>query len=947
MADRRESVWKTRWGLFLKSAKTNWNLFKERKIAIFGLVVIILFGVFGALYPIYTKFMGKKYVSQLESIAKQMYTEYEKNLQEVFLESNSDIDYTLKVQSVSDKLDKDIDLIFKKRNMNAENTFRDVLQDAVEKYFEYNSRKSMFEYIKNALRNSKDIDEAAKKIAKYFYMKKIEDFINDIGTYEKSQVVWEFLNEKKIKDNLSKWANSDPASFINFLKSYQIYSKPSDLKNRFEEIMKVLMAKAKLDVFPLLSSPEALEGALDSKKLKKALSDVDVLYYISLVYDLGMSREDIENSKSDLVNMFVESPDFDTYSQAILQKKISDLFSRKRSDLERFLDEMVRGYVKLDIVKNFDFNYISKEEAMRNSLDFFEENFPQLVGLWKLLKEAETSYKEKNYEKSEEALSELSRRLENIAKLKGSVSIIGFWVDSLEGGNCGYKNGKQRIGLNFRNIDQGVAPYLAGIVQTIFKPGEGKLRIFTQKIQDTLSSSAKGSTEETFWNMSKIAKFMIDEMKSGKDPNFKKLGDMIGRYYLTEPEDEKLSEILDESRKLLIEAARGVIIYDLHYLAQFFAGRIKSYLGEGKLLSEIERVDNKFKLELKGKEITGDINEVLENFNDLVQKLVIKVSNLKLSNIKLTKYYEDLTESLVNVYDRYFSAIKNVLKENGLDVSGKTVSAIIKAAAFIELSEVSRSYFFSSKPYDPVTGNDGLLSNPSPPSSMHPFGTDPLGRDVLSQMMYSTPREFVLGVTAAFITVFIGTIIGATSAYYGGVVDTFFMRLADIIMLFPSLPLLMVLSAFIELTLFKLALIIGVISGFGSITIVLKSQALTVKVRPFIEAAKSAGGSDWYIIRKHIIPNVLPLSFLYMMFSVTGAIFTEAVLSFFGLVNIKMSWGIILYTASSQGYLIGTNIGTFWWLWVPAGLAITLICSAFYFLGRGLEEIVNPRLRKR
>lgn len=251
-------------------------------------------------------------------------------------------------------------------------------------------------------------------------------------------------------------------------------------------------------------------------------------------------------------------------------------------------------------------------------------------------------------------------------------------------------------------------------------------------------------------------------------------------------------------------------------------------------------------------------------------------------------------------------------------------------------------------PYDPVVGFDPeVLSHPSPPSLRHPLGTDPLGRDILAMIMYSTPREFVLGITAALITVVIGTIIGASAAYYGGIIDTFFMRLADIVMLFPSLALLMVLSAFMELTLFRLALIMGILAGFGSITLVLKAQALTVKVRPFIDAAKSAGASDAYIIFRHIIPNILPLSFLYMMFNVTGAIFTEAVLSFLGLANIRMSWGVIIQVAESSGYLMGSSIGAYWWLWLPAGVCITLLCSSFYFLGRGLEEIVNPRLRKR
>ncbi len=947
MAKRTESIWKTRWDLFLKSSRTNWELFKERKIAIFGLAVIILFGVFGALYPAYKGYMNNRYVRQLDEIAKRIYSAYEENLQEAFLQSRSDIDYTLKVQSVSNRLEKEIDDIFKVQGMNAQNTFRDSVQDAVEGYFDYNARKAMFDYIKDTLRSSKNVNEAAEKIAKYFYAKKIENFINDTGVYEKSQIVWKFLDREKIEENLKKWARSDPVSFAKFLTAYQIYYKPDDIEKRFDEIMRVLRSKASLDVFPLLASPEALDGAVKTKELKSALLDTDVLYYISLVYDLGMSKEEIEKKRSDLAEMFAESPDFDTYSQAILQKEIAEMFTKSREDLEKFLESMVKGHIKLEIVKNFDFNYIAKERAVRNSLEFFDEKFPQLVGLWKLLDESENAYREKRYEKLEEALGELSRRLSTLTKLKGSVAIIGFWVDSLEGGNCGYKDGEQRIGLNFRNIDSKLAPYLSGIVQAIFKVNGGKLRAFAQKIQDTLSSSKKASSEEIFQKMSEMAKGFIDQARSGKKPDFKELEDMLSRYYLTRSEDEELSKTLSSVRNLLREASEGVVVYDLHYLAEFFSGKIESYLGKGEFLSEVQSEDNQFKEILKGKKKVEDINKLLTDFNELIRQLVVKVASLDLKDVRLTSYYRELTESLVNVYDQYLNTIKNVLSREGLNPTDSVASSIIKSAAFIELYEVSKAYFFSSKPYDPITGNDGLLSNPARPSPMHPFGTDPLGRDVLSQMMYSTPREFILGVTAAFITVFIGTIIGATSAYYGGAVDTFFMRLADIIMLFPSLPLLMVLSAFIELTLFKLALIIGVISGFGSITIVLKSQALTVKVRPFIEAAKSAGGSDWYIIRRHIVPNILPLSFLYMMFSVTGAIFTEAVLSFFGLVNIKMSWGIILYTASSQGYLIGTNIGTFWWLWVPAGVAITLICSAFYFLGRGLEEIVNPRLRKR
>ena len=134
--------------------------------------------------------------------------------------------------------------------------------------------------------------------------------------------------------------------------------------------------------------------------------------------------------------------------------------------------------------------------------------------------------------------------------------------------------------------------------------------------------------------------------------------------------------------------------------------------------------------------------------------------------------------------------------------------------------------------YDPVTGYAfDQTEQPAPPSWSHPLGTDPLGRDVLSQLLYSTRSEFVLGITAALVTVGIATVVGAASAYYGGILDAFFMRLADLIIALPAISLLIVLSALFNLNLFYLALIIGVLGGFGGTAIVLKSQALTIRVK--------------------------------------------------------------------------------------------------------------------
>jgi peptide/nickel transport system permease protein len=252
---------------------------------------------------------------------------------------------------------------------------------------------------------------------------------------------------------------------------------------------------------------------------------------------------------------------------------------------------------------------------------------------------------------------------------------------------------------------------------------------------------------------------------------------------------------------------------------------------------------------------------------------------------------------------------------------------------------------WSSEIYHPVVGFDSTIPiHPSPPSSRHLLGTDPLGRDVLSQLMYSSRSAFALGLIAAFVTVTIGTTLGAVAAYFGGLIDTLLMRLADLVITLPAVVLLIVIGALFDLNLTTLALVLGILAGFGATTIIIKSQALTVKVRTYVEAARVAGGSHWHIIFRHIIPNLLPLSFLYMMFTVTDAIAAEAALSYLGLLNIEMSWGLMINTTRTAGYLLNAET---WWLIVPPGLSITLLCGAFYLVGRAMDEVVNPRLRRR
>jgi len=294
----------------------------------------------------------------------------------------------------------------------------------------------------------------------------------------------------------------------------------------------------------------------------------------------------------------------------------------------------------------------------------------------------------------------------------------------------------------------------------------------------------------------------------------------------------------------------------------------------------------------------------------------------------------------------YWARIWNgwrLFRQQPIGVFGLIVILLFLAMVIIHPILMATVWDFAT--YDPLIGHDFTVPiHPAPPSAAHLLGTDPIGRDVLSQLMYSARGAFILGIVASSVTLVIATSVGAISAYFPGVIDAFFMRLADLIIMMPAIALLIVIGALFDLDFFRLAIILGVLTGFGGTALIIKSQALTVKVRPFIDAARVAGGSHLRVIFSHIIPNLLPLAFLYMMFTVTGAIFSESFLSFIGILDIDMSWGIMLNLAFVQGYLL--NFDT-WWLLIPAGLAISLLCGSFYLVGRGLDPIVNPRLRRR
>lgn len=244
--------------------------------------------------------------------------------------------------------------------------------------------------------------------------------------------------------------------------------------------------------------------------------------------------------------------------------------------------------------------------------------------------------------------------------------------------------------------------------------------------------------------------------------------------------------------------------------------------------------------------------------------------------------------------------------------------------------------------YHPMSGVDPEIDRSLGPTAKHWLGTDFMGRDILSQLLTGARVAFLIGVSAAFMAVAIGTLVGMVAGYFGRVVDTLLMRLADIVMVLPGLLVILILSSvFGQLSIWNLVIIVGLLKWAG-VSRVIRSQTLSLKVRPYVEAAKVAGASHRRILLLHILPNVMPLSFLYMTFGVTSAILIEAALSFLGFGDPStVSWGMMLQWIWKTGHMFRAP----YWL-LPPGICISLITLSFYLVGRAMDEVLNPRLRK-
>jgi peptide/nickel transport system permease protein len=240
-------------------------------------------------------------------------------------------------------------------------------------------------------------------------------------------------------------------------------------------------------------------------------------------------------------------------------------------------------------------------------------------------------------------------------------------------------------------------------------------------------------------------------------------------------------------------------------------------------------------------------------------------------------------------------------------------------------------------PYDPNAVNPYVALQP--PNADHWLGTDDLGRDVLSRLLFAGRVSLLVGLSAAAIAVLIGTLLGALAGYYGRMVDTLISRLVDVMLALPILPLTLVLGAFIQITPFRLALILAAVSWMGVARLV-RGEFLELRTAQFTEAARSVGTPNLRIIFVHLLPNAIAPVVVAATLLVAYAILIESALSFlgFGLQPPTASWGNMLFNA--QRYLRNAA-----WLSVFSGILITLTVASINFVGDGLREAIDPRLK--
>jgi len=241
-------------------------------------------------------------------------------------------------------------------------------------------------------------------------------------------------------------------------------------------------------------------------------------------------------------------------------------------------------------------------------------------------------------------------------------------------------------------------------------------------------------------------------------------------------------------------------------------------------------------------------------------------------------------------------------------------------------------------PHDPWA-HFGPFESPSP---MHPLGTNDVGQDILSELLVGAGVSLSVGALAAMLAVGFGVFVGLVAGFRRGALDNLLMGLTDIVLVIPALPLVILLAAYLGSSIWNVVLVIGVVFWPSTARLV-RSQVLTVRQSGYVESARALGAGDAWIMRRHVLPNVLPLVISKFVLTVAAAMLMEASLSFLGLGDpMVKSWGMMLHYAFGRGGFIQG----LWWWYLPPGLCIGLCILALTLIGLAFEGESDPRLRR-
>ncbi len=314
-----------------------------------------------------------------------------------------------------------------------------------------------------------------------------------------------------------------------------------------------------------------------------------------------------------------------------------------------------------------------------------------------------------------------------------------------------------------------------------------------------------------------------------------------------------------------------------------------------------------------------------------------------------TRIISETRREKLNILTKRASANWKVFSKNRFGMVGLVILIVFVVMAILPYQIVYLCHLIGGweSPWDPFEVAPDFDGYAHPPSDDHWLGTDGRGWDLFSRLIHGARVSLIIGFVAALVSMVLGAGVGILSAWWGGWKDAVLMRITDVFLVIPWLVLMIILVTVLPggPSVWKVMFVIG-ITGWSSTARIVRAQVFSVKERAFVERARAVGAGDMHIVRRHVFPNVFPLVFANAVLTIALSILSESTLSFIGLgpqSNAVVTWGNMLEDAIQEGAL---HLGLYWWIIMP-GLCIVFVVLGFTFVGHALDDIFNPKLRRR